>query len=52
MIGISCIIEENGLFKNINEGNAKELFSAEAKDIYPLINLILKITLLLILLTI
>ncbi|CJJ15982.1 Uncharacterised protein [Streptococcus pneumoniae] len=34
MIGISCIIEENGLFKNINEGNAKELFSAKAKDIH------------------
>ncbi|PFI23081.1 hypothetical protein [Bacillus cereus] len=34
MIGISCIIEENCLFKNINESDAKELFSAEAKDVH------------------
>ena len=34
MVGISCIIEENGLFKNVEESNLKELLSDESIDIH------------------
>ncbi|WJE23116.1 hypothetical protein [Bacillus cereus] len=34
MIGISCLIEEHGLFKNVEENNLKELLSNESVDIH------------------
>ncbi|MGR5992590.1 hypothetical protein ACT7C6_32730 [Bacillus paranthracis] len=34
MIGISCIIEENGLFKNINVSDVTERLFTKSKDIH------------------